>query len=180
MTKRTAWEQDLNFTFTEDTLVFDRTHSSSVCSRHALLQFKVVHRIHISKTKLARMYPDVDTTCDKCKGAPASLYHMYWTCPSLDNFWISVFHAISEILHHRIEPNPLTAIFGIAPDLDLPKAMLNFVAFASLLARRTISLKWKDPAPPSHSHWLRDMMPCMNLEKIRYTIWGSENKFDRI
>lgn len=80
---RTAWEQDLNFTFTEDTWdsVLDRIYSSSMCARHALLQFKVVHHIHISKTKLARMYPDVDPTCDKCKGAPASLYHMYWTCP---------------------------------------------------------------------------------------------------
>lgn len=126
------------------------------------------------------MYPDVDPTCDKCKGVPASLYHMYWTCPSLGNFWTLVFHALSDILHHRIEPNPLTGIFGIAPDLNLHKAMLNFLAFASLLARRAISLKWKDPAPPCCSHWLRDMISCMNLEKIRYTIRGSENKFYRI
>lgn len=69
------------------------------------------------------MYPGVDPTCDKCKGAPASLYHMYWTCPSLDNFWTSVFHALSGILHHRMEPSPLSGVFGIAPDLNLPKAM---------------------------------------------------------
>ena len=175
---RTAWEQDLNYTFTEDVWdsVLDRVHSSSMCSRHALLQFKVVHHIHISKTKLARMYPNVDPTCDKCRGAPASLHHMYLTCPSLSNFWSSVFYALSETLQHQIQLNPLTGIFGIAPDLDLPKAMLNFLAFASLLAGQTISLKWRDSAPPSYSHWLRDMISCMNLEKIRHTLRGSEKK----
>ena len=174
---QTAWEWDLNYTFTEDVWdsVLDRVHSSSMCTRHALLQFKVVHHIHISKTKLAQMNPDVDPTCDHtCKGAPASLHHMYWTCPSLSNFWSSVFRALSETLQHQIEPNPLTGIFGIAPDLDLPKAMLNFLAFASLLAQQTISLKWRDSAPPSYSHWLRDMISCMNLEKIRHIIRGSE------
>lgn len=160
--------------------VLDWIHSTSMCARHALMQFKVVHRIHISKTKLACMFPDVDSTCDSCKSAHASLFHMYWTCPTLNEFWISVFQTISEVLHHQIETNPFTAIFGIAPNLGLPKVKLKVLAFTSLLARRAILLNWKDPAPPSHSHWIRDIMSCMNLEKIRYTTQGSENKFDKI
>lgn len=150
---RTAWEQDLNYTLSEDTWdsVLDRMNSSSMCTRHALLQFKEVHHIHMSKTN----HP----TCDKCKGAPASLHHMYWAC------WTSVFHSLSETVHHRIEPNPLTGIFGIAPDLDLPKPTLNFLAFASLLVQRAISLKWRNPAPPSYSHCLRDMPSCRSLRE---------------
>lgn len=129
---RTAWEQDLNYTFTDDIWdsVLDQIHSSSMCSQHALLQFKVVHCTHISKTNLARMYPDVEPTWDKCKSAPVSIFHMCWTCPSLGNFWTSVFQTISETLGHQIEPDPLTAIFGIAPHLDLPKAKLSVLAFA--------------------------------------------------
>ena len=63
------------------------------------------------------------------------------TCPSLGNFWTSVFQALSEILHHRI-----------AQSLDW-YFWHCFLAFVSLLARRAISLKWKDPAPHSYSHW---------------------------
>ena len=126
------------------------------------------------------MFPDVDPTCDCCKGASASLFHMYWLCPTLTEFWTSVFQTISEVLQHQIEPNPFTAIFGNAPNSGLPKVKLKVLAFTSLLARMVILLKWKDPAPPSHSHWVRDIMSCMNLEKIRYTIQGSENTFYKI
>lgn len=45
----------------------------------------------------------------------------------LSNFWSLAFHALSETLHHQIELNPLTGIFGIVQDLDLPKTMLNFL-----------------------------------------------------
>lgn len=109
-----------------------------MCAQHALLQFKVVHRIHMSKTKLARLYPNMEPSCEKCKSAPASLLHMHWTCPSLITFGTSVFQTISETLYHQIEANPLTAIIGIVPDSDLLKAKLNVLAFNSFLAQRAI------------------------------------------
>ena len=50
-------------------------HSSSICARHAVLQCKVVHRVHWSKSKLARIYSDIDPNCDKCQQRPANLSH---------------------------------------------------------------------------------------------------------
>lgn len=176
---KTAWEQDLHSTISDDMwdTILDQVHSSSMCARHALLQFKVVHRVHLSKVKLARIYPNVDPICEKCRSAPASLLHMYWSCPSLANFWKSVFQTISEVLLCQVELNPFSAIFGVALDLDLPRFKLRMLAFSLLLARRAVLLKWKDPVSPSHAHWIRDIMLCMDLEKIRYTVRGSENQF---
>lgn len=74
------------------------------------------------------------------------LFHMYWACPSLVNFW----ELVLQTIQHQIEPDPLIAIFGIAPNLDLPRAKLNMLAFTTLLARRAILLRWKD-APPHTS-----------------------------
>ena len=37
-----------------------KVHSSSICFRHALIQFKVLHRLHFSKVKLARIFQNVD------------------------------------------------------------------------------------------------------------------------
>lgn len=65
------------------------------------------------------------------------LFHMYWECPSLVNFWELVFQTIQQ----QIEPNPSIAIFGIGPNLDLPRAKLNVLAFTSLLAQRAILLR---------------------------------------
>lgn len=68
------------------------------------------------------------------------LFHMYCACLSPVNFRELVFQTIQ----HQIDPNPLIAIFGIAPNLDLPRAKLNVLAFTSLLARQAILLRWKD------------------------------------
>lgn len=102
---RSAWEQDLNSTFTDHTweLILKHIHSSSICARHTHLQFNVVHQIHIYRTKLARLYPNFDHPCDICKVAPGLPLHMYWSSPTLTEFWTSYFENISEILNHKVE-----------------------------------------------------------------------------
>lgn len=182
-TVRTAWEQDLGLCFSDDDWesILRQVHGSSMCVRHSLLQFKVVHRAHLSKVKLSKLYSDISPECDKCKSADASLIHMYWTCPSLEQYWRSVFDTLSGILEIRIEPHPLVALFGVAPeDWQLPLAKQKSLAFASLLARRSILLKWKEPYPPRHTQWVRDLLSCLSLEKIRFTIRGSERKFYKV
>lgn len=95
---RRAWEQDLQINVGEaewDDAVRN-IHSSSTCARHSLVQFKVVHRTHLHKSKLARIYPHIDPTCDRCKLAEATLIHMFWLfwlCPKIQqvstrvSFW---------------------------------------------------------------------------------------------
>lgn len=81
------------------------------------------------------LHPDVD---------PAHVVHIHVivnrSCPLL-KVWTSVFQTISKILHRQIESNPLSAIFGITPDLDLPNVKLKVLAFTSPLDRRAILLK---------------------------------------
>ena len=46
------------------------------------------------------------------------------------------------------------------------------IAFASLLARRLILLKWKEKLPPTFKAWVNDVMYHLTLEKIRYSTRG--------
>jgi len=175
-----AWEEDLDRPLSDDTwnCVLKQVHSSSMCARHSLIQFKVVHRAHISKVKLAQMFPGTSPMCNRCQCAEGTLIHMFWTCPKLECYWRSIFHTFSVVLQHRLEPEPMVALFGVAPeDVGLPSSMCKVLAFSSLLARRAILLKWKDPLPPTHTQWIRDIMSCLCLEKIRYSLRGSEKQF---
>lgn len=54
---RTTWSQDMGIEITEETwkAVLNRVNSSSICARHRLIQCKVVHRAHWSKSRLARI-----------------------------------------------------------------------------------------------------------------------------
>lgn len=101
---------------------------------------------------------------------------MFWTCPSLEKYWREVFQTLSLIVGLDIEPNPLVALFGTTGEVDvcLTPAKRRTLSFASLLARRAILLMWRDAAPPTHAQWLRDIMSCLNLEKIHYSIRNSK------
>ena len=52
-----------------------RVHGSSICARHGLLQFKILHRIHWTKLRLSKRFSDANPQCDRCKLNPAS--HTY-------------------------------------------------------------------------------------------------------
>lgn len=112
-----AWEEDLDRPLSEDTwnCILKQVHTSSMCAQHSLIQFKVVHRAHISKVKLAQMIPGTSLICNGCKCDEGSLIHMFWTCPKLEHFWRSIFHTVSEVLKLSLEPEPLVALFEAAP-----------------------------------------------------------------
>src|SRR4029434_305144 len=79
------WEQELNMeiSITVWEGIMDRIHSSSINSRHSLIQFKVVHRLHFSKTRLHDIYPNISPLCDKCKQQTGTLTHQFWSCSKL-------------------------------------------------------------------------------------------------
>ena len=161
--------------------IVKRVHSSSMCARHSLVQFKVIHRVHLSKAKLAKIYPQINPICDRCNLEDATLIHMFWLCPKVNGYWKAIFETLSTVLTTKIDPNPLTSLFGIIPeDTELPAGGRKTVAFITLLARRLILLRWKEAVPPSFSHLIRDVLSNLKIEKIRYTLRGSEKKFLKV
>lgn len=180
---KTAWEEDLGFPLSEDTWVsiLKLVNSTSLCARHCLIQFKVVHRAHISKVKLSSIYPDISPYCVKCKHVEASLIHMYWSCSDLGKYCREVFHTLSRVLKVKLDPNPLTALFGVmGGEKKLTTTKQHILSFASLLARRAILLRWRDTLPPTHTQWLEDIMSCLKLEKIRHSLQHSNEKFQKV
>ena len=175
-----AWEQELGVEFEEDfwERAIDRVRNSSSCARLGLTQFKIVQRLHLSSSRLSKIYPDTEDICARCKGTPCHLTHMFASCPKLEHYWNSIFKILSEILGITLEPCPLVAIFGVSPTPHvLSKIQANVVAFATLLARRRILLNWKSPQPPLISVWLKDVMYFLKLEKVKFTLRGDTSRF---
>lgn len=177
---RSAWEQDLG-PLSDDQWdsILRAIHKTSLCARHCLIQFKIVHWAHMSKTKLASFYPSLSPICDKCKTNDGTLFHMYWMCPKLQIFWNNVFNTLSKILGRNVVPSPTLALFGLAtggnPQLTFSEQ--HMVGVALFLARRAILLRWRDAASPTLSQWLQDIMTCLKLEMLRLSIGGSEKNF---
>ena len=180
VTLRNKWELDLGVTIEEDLWqqIIHRIFSSSICAKHVVIQFKIVHRLHWSKIRLAKIKPDLDPTCDRCGTAPASLLHMFWSCPKVYTFWSAIFKTYSEVCNKQLLPCPLIALFGVVPeDIYVNRLEREMLAFSSLLARRLILTIWKDRNVPTHSHWIREVLYNLRIEKVRYTLQGSAGGF---
>lgn len=65
---KSAWEHELGEEFADDwwTIALNRIYTSSICARLALIQFKILHRVHYSKVRLSAIYSNVDDSCDRC------------------------------------------------------------------------------------------------------------------
>ncbi len=61
---KTEWIGDLGIDISEDTWdkAVERINRTSSCARLNLIQMKVLNRSHYSKTKLAKLYPNIDET----------------------------------------------------------------------------------------------------------------------
>lgn len=179
---RQLWEKDLGQEMREDQweAALDLVHTSSPCARHSLIQLKIILRVHWTKAKLAKIFPNMDSSCPRCQNQPADLFHMFWSCPLLQAFWTDIFNAYSVMSGTTIPPNPICAIFGFTDETRSIKSDFYIViAFTSLLARRQILLQWKEQRPPTFRKWINDTMSFLKLEKIRYTLKGSIQRFER-
>lgn len=165
---RLAWQDDLVRGITKEQWQTAQTHRSSICARHGLLQFKIMHRLHWSKQKLNKIFPSVEPSCDRCGLGPATLGHMFWSCPKLSHFWDNIFKTLSHILHRPINKDPLATVLGIM-DSSMTESNMehSMVSFVSLLARRLIRL-WKQKTVPSYSNLMTDVMRHLELEKDSY------------
>ena len=179
---RMGWENELAVTFSDDWWdgALHAINSSSSCARLNLIQFKVLHRIHFSKARLSKIYPNLSDVCDRCSLAPANLTHMFWSCPSLVEYWRYFFDLLSEVLEITLDPSAQIAIFGIPEEgLRLTVTQTNVILFASLIARRRILLLWKSRLPPSGATWLSDLASFLKLERIKFAVRGSIEAFYR-
>ncbi len=116
-----AWEEELDLEFEDDywSRVLDNVRTITSCARISFIQFKTIHRAHLSKAKLSKIYPNVSDLCDKCKLSPCNLSHMFAFCPKLQNFWNSFFKIVSDVLGVELIVCPLIAIFGVPSRVSL-------------------------------------------------------------
>lgn len=180
-----AWSTELNFEVSDDTWNegLTRIQTCSINVRYKLIQFKVIHRLHYSKTKLHRIYPAISPLCDRCKSADGSLTHIFWLCPHIQRYWSKIFKWFSGVYGKDILPDPELALFGCSETAlyftseEQQALMLGMVA-----AKKMILTDWKSSTPPCFEKWLNEMIIIIQMERIRFynskvpnnflSVWG--------
>ena len=80
---RADWEDELGEVLEENIWesALVRVNNSSSCAKLNIIQFKILHHIQYSKARLAKIYPNIDASCDRCRNTPADLTHMFYVHP---------------------------------------------------------------------------------------------------
>lgn len=177
---REAWSADLNIEVTDDTWNggLAKIQSCSINVRYKLIQFKVIHRLHYSKTKLHRIYPSVSPLCDRCKTADGSLAHLFWLCPHLQKFWCEIFQWFSGVYGRGIPPDPELALFGCSETASSYTPEERSALMTGMVAaKKMILLDWKSPTPPCFQKWLNELISIMQMERIRFYNSKGPNRY---
>lgn len=93
-----AWVEDLGSELSKEKWenILEFVHSSSVCTRHGLLQWKSLHRIYYTSAKLAKIYSNVSDACNWCKHSLANLMQMFWSYLKWFDYWTKIFKTLQD------------------------------------------------------------------------------------
>jgi len=139
---RDAWVGDTGEDISDEqwTMALERIKTCSINARLQLIQYKVIHRLHYSKTKLNKIFPSVSALCVyRCKSSDGTLAHLFWGCPKLRSFWGDIFHLYGDIYNTPLQPDGIFAILHCSTHfITLPRALQKALMFGMVIAKRVI------------------------------------------
>lgn len=180
---REEWEREFGIKISEEIWQnsLEDIDKQSINTRLCLIQFKVLHRLHFSKKKLHRIFPNISPICDKCKSEEADLAHSFVFCHKIQGFWNEVFKVLSDVLDQHIDPDPMLIILGHSDyTYSLSSPQQKFLAYCLITAKKLLLLYWKNVNPPTAKLWLEELTSTLHLERTRFILKGNIGQFQKI
>lgn len=157
--------------------VWKYARSISVCNRAKVIQFKIVHRLHISPNRRHAFNNTLSPLCLKCKTQIGTLTHCLWSCNQLQIYWVKIVSEMSNLCDKELVVDPLFLIHGL-PDkaliLSNEKRLYNLLTFA---ARKNILMRWISDKTPTISGWHKILMELIPLEYLTCLVNGQPGQF---
>ncbi len=60
------------------------------------MQFKIVHRLHVTPTQRHKVNPKLSNLCNKYKCLEGTLIHCFWSCTKIQQFWTGVLKELEK------------------------------------------------------------------------------------
>ena len=82
-------------------------------------QYKVVHNILPTNSKLYKMKLRTSPSCDRCNHPHENLLHLLYECPSTQIFWQMVISWWNEKRSENVTLNATDIVYGYKPELNI-------------------------------------------------------------
>uniref|UniRef100_A0AAQ5ZBJ0 Reverse transcriptase domain-containing protein n=1 Tax=Amphiprion ocellaris TaxID=80972 RepID=A0AAQ5ZBJ0_AMPOC len=163
------WEKDVSKSFDSDfwTQICENTFKMTKNTNLQLIQFKVLHRTHITQYKLYKMGFSRSDTCTQCtQNMTDTYFHALWLCTPVYQFWVTITQKLSNILDCGIPHSPTVCLIGDLTQTALPDIHIQPTLAAIAIAKKTILVNWKDKKALNIIHWLNLLTEHISLERI--------------
>lgn len=150
------WERDLGISPNPDfwISICQSTFSMTLNTNLQLIQYKTLHRTHLTQNRLHKMKFSETDICSQCTlGCTDSYFHATWDCTPVCSFWSSVTDKLSTIFGRIIPLNPLLCLLGDTSEIKLPLKYHNALQISLTIAKKIIFQNWKSKNNCNITHW---------------------------
>lgn len=111
------------------------------------MQFKIVHRLHVTPARRHKVNPKFSNLCNKCKRLEGTLFNCFWRCSTIQQFCMGVLRELESIFRCPLQLGPKTCLVGMNQELQgahLLQILLH-------CARKCILVCWNNRQSPINS-----------------------------
>lgn len=101
--------------------------------------------------------------------------HIWWGCPRIQSFWVTVIDLIHRITGIGVENEPTSLLLFMLP---LPIYVLKhgLISFLLIAAKAVIPRLWKSPQAPTIAEWYKEVFFLQRMEELRAGYHGTTDK----
>lgn len=175
------WEREANSQISGDIWLKHCTFQWKITSSNSWRYFgwRSLCRYFITPAQSSHYYGS--SSCWRnCGVKGVQHYHIFWSCPPIQNFWSLIQIELKEILNLQKALKWDELLFGSIYSVKMNKDTKRLFGMLSLAARKCISQKWLNPIPPSLDDWYSNVYSIFTMERITWYVKLEIEKFDKI
>ena len=130
------------------------------------LQHKVIHRSHITQSKMFKMGLANTDICSQCTlGSTDDYLHAMWLCQPVYSFWITITEALSTILDSRIPSSPTLCLLNDISTIHITQHFNKPLLISLTVAKKVVLQNWKSKKSCHINHWKDLITEYITIEK---------------
>ena len=133
-------EQNLTFK-----AIYELSFKVTMENKLRCFQYKVVHNILPTNSKLYEMKLRTSPSCDRCNHPRENLLHLLYECPSTQIFWLMVISWWNKKRWENVTLNATDILYGYKPELNICLALNHYV----IIVKYHIFHSWLNKASSS-------------------------------
>lgn len=178
---RVLWEKD----FGEE---IQMTDWEAICEMPSYLtsnsawemQYKIVHRLHVTPVQRHKVNQKLSNLCNKCKILEGTLIHCFWSCSKIQQFWMGVVKELEKICHCSLEIGPKTCLLGMNQELPSRFQGTHLLQILLHCARKCILVCWITDQVPSIAQWINTIKGLIPYEAFSTALKDKPFKFHKV